>query len=45
MCENAAVRVVDGDVVGDGEGDGGVGGGERWKLDGGDGDSGGFGLE
>lgn len=36
--ENGAVGVVDGDVLGEGEGDGGVGDGEGGELDGVDGE-------
>lgn len=38
MGENGAVGVVDGDVLGEGEGDGGVGDGEGGELDGVDGE-------
>nr|GMD99726.1 UDP-glucose 4-epimerase GEPI48-like [Ipomoea batatas] len=43
--EDGAVRVLDGDVLGEGEIDGGIGGGESGELDGVDGDEGLWGKE
>ncbi|CAN6713249.1 unnamed protein product [Malus baccata var. baccata] len=45
VVEGCPVGIADGDVLGEGEADGGVLGGEGRELDGGDGDFGVFGFE